>query len=136
MVISETAVLITGSEFFNRDELQCRCGRCGQRCEMDERFLERLDDLRRQFGGPLYLSSGFRCVDHDRAVSTSSNAGAGPHTSGKAVDILISRGKAYRLLELALGLKFTGIGVNQKGSGRFIHVDTISEGLRPTVWSY
>jgi zinc D-Ala-D-Ala carboxypeptidase len=39
-------------------------------------------------------------------------------------------------LRLAFKLGFTGIGVQQKGSGRFIHLDTMEGGTRPTVWSY
>ena len=61
------------------------------------------------------------------------------HTTGKAADIAVSREDAFHLLSLALSKGFTGIGVQQKGSGRFIHLDTIenSEGRpRPTVWSY
>jgi hypothetical protein len=33
-------------------------------------------------------------------------------------------------------LGFTGIGVQQKGTGRFIHVDLTVGQNRPTVWSY
>jgi zinc D-Ala-D-Ala carboxypeptidase len=36
---------------------------------------------------------------------------------------------------MALEAGFTGIGVQQKGTGRFLHLDTL-ENLRPTVWSY
>ena len=34
---------------------------------------------------------------------------------------------------------FTGIGVNQKGGARFLHLDTIESSParpRPTIWSY
>jgi len=37
---------------------------------------------------------------------------------------------------LALELGFTGIGVQQKGTGRFPHLDTLEEPPRPNVWSY
>jgi len=37
------------------------------------------------------------------------------------------------VLRLAMHLQFTGIGVQQKGSGRFVHLDLRKE---PTVWSY
>jgi hypothetical protein len=31
---------------------------------------------------------------------------------------------------------FTGIGVQQKGSRRFIHLDVLQNPPRPNVWSY
>jgi zinc D-Ala-D-Ala carboxypeptidase len=36
----------------------------------------------------------------------------------------------------ALEAGFAGIGVQQKGTGRFLHLDTLEGDLRPTVWSY
>jgi hypothetical protein len=42
-------------------------------------------------------------------------------------------------MRLALAKGFTGIGVQQKGGGRFIHLDNLPNGPgqpRPTVWSY
>jgi len=47
----------------------------------------------------------------------------------------VSRAQAHRLLVLACAAGFTGIGVAQKGNGRFIHLDDLQEG-RPAVWSY
>jgi len=43
------------------------------------------------------------------------------------------------VLREALILGFTGIGINQKGTGRFLHLDLLPNLLlhpRPTVWSY
>jgi hypothetical protein len=31
---------------------------------------------------------------------------------------------------------FTGIGIQQKGGARFIHLDDLTGVGRPTVWSY
>jgi hypothetical protein len=36
---------------------------------------------------------------------------------------------------IAMEAGFTGIGVQQKGTGRFLHLDTLEGDLRPTVWS-
>jgi hypothetical protein len=44
--------------------------------------------------------------------------------------------QAYELMKHAFALGFKGIGVNQKTSGRFIHLDTLEEAPRPNVWSY
>jgi hypothetical protein len=55
------------------------------------------------------------------------------HSRGIAVDIAIQGPEAVRLLDLALELGFTGIGVQQKGDGRFLHLDTRDT---PAIWSY
>jgi len=129
--------IVDHGQFFSREELQCRCGECGYLCKMDEAFMLYLGELREKFNKPLYLSSGFRCHAHNRKVSSSGSSN-GPHTTGKAADILIAKQDGYEILKLALELGFSGIGINQKGAGRFIHLDTLTrhEGFRPTIWSY
>jgi zinc D-Ala-D-Ala carboxypeptidase len=57
------------------------------------------------------------------------------HSTGRAVDI------AVRLLQLALQEGFTGIGIQQTGEGRFLHLDDIQPEdefhvPRPWIWSY
>ena len=59
----------------------------------------------------------------------------GPHTTGRAIDISVNRNEAITVLNAALFLGFTGIGVNQKGNSRFLHLDNL-EANRPTIWSY
>ena len=106
---------------------------------MDLGFLEKLDVLRAAFGRPLALSSAYRCPAHNAAVSKTGERG--PHTTGKAVDILAHGPDAVTLLRLASQQGFTGIGVSQRGfsGSRFLHVDMLSasEGFpRPNLWSY
>lgn len=121
--------------FFTMKEFECRCG-CG-RVPMDEGFLSKLDDLRARYGKPIIISSGYRCPDYNARVSTTGMDG--PHTTGRAVDVAVSRGDAYLLLDHAFALGFTGLGIQQKGAARFIHLDNLPEATgrpRPTVWSY
>lgn len=120
---------------FRITEFECRCG-CG-RVEMNLMFLNALDQLREKYGKPLVVTSGYRCPSYNSKVS--STGPTGPHTTGKAADLRVDRGDAYRLLKLALDAGFTGIGVQQKGGGRFIHLDLLNDAPgqpRPTVWSY
>lgn len=119
---------------FTLDEFNCQ--HCG-RNEMDPHFLLLVDQLRDVYGKPLVVSSGYRCPDHNARVSSTGRTG--PHTTGKAADFAISRGPALELLRLAVALPFTGVGVQQRGAGRFIHLDTIPNAPgspRPTIWSY
>jgi uncharacterized protein YcbK (DUF882 family) len=120
--------------YFKREEFACK--HCGQN-KMDDKFLWLLDQLRHACGFPLVVMSGYRCPVHNQKVSTT--GARGPHTTGKAVDISVSRQRAHDVLRHAMALGFTGVGVAQKGEGRFIHLDTLTEpehAPRPTVWSY
>ena len=108
------------------------CTHCGKN-EMRADFMERLQALRNAYGKPMRITSGFRCAEHPIEAK---KAKPGSHASGCACDIGIDGPDAHQLLSIALQLGFTGIGVQQKGSGRFIHLDTLTSGVRPTVWSY
>jgi zinc D-Ala-D-Ala carboxypeptidase len=121
------------SPYFSEKELMCRCG-CGQ-SPMDPEFVDRLTALREAYG-PLRITSGFRCPQHPIEAKKSK---AGSHASGKAVDIGVDREAAYEVLRLAIEMGFKRVGINQKGSGRFIHIDscTAEDGFpEPTIWSY
>jgi zinc D-Ala-D-Ala carboxypeptidase len=114
---------------FGRDEF--KCSHCGEE-NMDGEFMDALQELRDQFG-PMQISSGYRCANHNAEKGKSK---PGTHFSGKAADIVVSRGDAVKLLRLALlDGRFTGFGIQQKGSGKFLHLDTTTTN-RPTMWSY
>lgn len=123
----------TGYINFRRSEFECRCG-CG-RALMNAEFMTALQALRTASGVPMVVSSGYRCPAHNMAIASSGPNG--PHTTGKAADILVQRADAHKIL-MALTPVFTGIGLKQKGTSRFIHLDSCSpaEAPRPTVWTY
>lgn len=120
---------------FKIDEFKCPCP-CG-RNEMDSKFVDLLDELREVCGFALPVTSGYRCPKHNAEVS--STGLTGPHTTGRAADFGVSGKQAYELLTWAVRMGFTGIGVNQKGASRFIHLDDLPAATgqpRSTVWSY
>lgn len=126
---------VTGWRHFNIGEFACQCG-CGQNL-IDHQFVTELDELRHRLGYPLSITSGYRCPDHNAKVSSTGRTG--PHTTGRAADIGVDRIRAYEVLQTALLMKFTGIGVQQKGGSRFIHLDNLPNAPgqpRPTCWSY
>ena len=57
------------------------------------------------------VSSGYRCPEYNDQVSSSGLTG--PHTTGRAVDVVCS-GDALKIMELAIKHGMTGIGVSQK----------------------
>lgn len=114
------------SRNFTKEELQCPC--C-EECEMSPTLVTRLQSLRDIFG-PLNITSGFRCSDHNEKVGGSKNS---QHLVGTAVDIKINdltSQERYKLINSAFDLGFSGIGI---GKNHF-HVD-VREGEKKS-WGY
>jgi zinc D-Ala-D-Ala carboxypeptidase len=124
--------------YFLMEEFKCKGQNCcGGANLMNAEFLDELDELRHRYGKPLFISSAYRCPKHNARVSSTGTTG--PHTTGRAVDFSIRGSEALALLKIALDMKFTGIGINQKGEGRFIHVDNLPNANgqpRPHIWGY
>ena len=113
------------------------CKHCGEN-KTDPSFIDKLDALRQSCGFALPVTSGYRCPEHNSKVS--STGLTGPHTTGRAVDLGVRGHQALTLVQLALARGvFTGIGLNQKGAGRFVHLDDLPNATgqpRPTCWTY
>lgn len=148
-------------KYFNLDEVKCHhCGRfptaTRMRSPMMTRFVAMLDYARESIGKPVRVNSWYRCKQHPiERVKLE----PGVHSTGLAVDLALSHEDAYffmgsvfahaRQVELHTGDKDSnitlfhrlGIGVEQKGSARYLHVDIggcLHQWcmLRPTIWSY
>jgi uncharacterized protein YcbK (DUF882 family) len=116
---------------FSRKEMACQhCGAEGIRPEL----MDKLQAMRTEYGKPMTITSGYRCPQHPVEAK---KATPGAHALGLAADIGVQGAEAHAVLALAMKHGFNGIGVQQKGTGRFIHVDVATNQLpRPTVWSY
>ena len=123
-------------EYFSEEELSCNCGSCDSSSEsMDRAFMGKLTAMREELGFQMPVTSAHRCPAYNAKVSSTGHNG--PHTTGRAVDIRVSRNQAYEIVTQAKRFGFTGVGVAQRGTGRFVHLDDLDEGYpRPTVWSY
>lgn len=100
--------------------------------KMDPEFMRKLVDLRRTLGFPFYITSGYRCPKHNKAVGGTEN---GPHTTGRAVDITLSSEHAAQVIELGFQkgyIKGLGVSYPNRSVVKFIHIDDL--GLR--LWSY
>ena len=109
------------------------CSHCGGE-GVQPALLDKLQAMRTEYGKPMRITSGYRCPQHPVEAKKSS---PGAHALGLAADIAAEGAEAHRILSLAFKHGFTGVGVQQKGTGRFIHVDVRSGQLpTPSVWSY
>jgi len=115
---------------FTEDEF--RCSHTGE-CDMDEDFMDALQTLRTMYDRPMTITSGYRHPTHPVEAK---KAKPGAHSTGMAADIACDGQAAHEILQIAFEIGFTGIGVKQKGKGRFIHLDMLEEQPRPNVWSY
>jgi zinc D-Ala-D-Ala carboxypeptidase len=120
---------VNWANYPNFTESEFRCRHCGKQ-EMKPEFMGRLQALRDVYRKPMTITSGYRCPDHPVEKA---KAEPGMHSTGLAADVGVQGADAHELMRLAFHLGFTGIGVQQKGAGRFIHLDLRSA---PTVWSY
>jgi zinc D-Ala-D-Ala carboxypeptidase len=119
---------------FKIEEFKCR--HCGLNL-MDHAFIDKMQRLRTAYGHPIVINSGYRCPEYNQQISTTGPNG--PHTTGRAVDVDVNRESAFQLLACAINSKaFTGIGVKQHGTSRFLHLDDLLQPghPRPNIWSY
>jgi len=118
---------------FRLEEFACK--HCGKN-KIEHELVDKLQSLREDLGFPFIISSGYRCKEHPIEARKSK---PGTHAEGIAVDIACSHKQALQIVSVAEGYGFTGIGVNQKGNGRFIHLDISKAEAsrpRPHIWSY
>jgi len=111
---------------FKREEFDCQVSGTNN---MEQEFLQKLDELRAYCGFPFVITSGYRHptlhpIERKKDVP-------GTHAQGIAADIKITNAAdRFTLVNNAVKLGFTGIGV----ASDFIHVDT--RGTTPGMWTY
>jgi len=99
---------------FTTDEMQCPC--CDA-CEMDEGFMDALQDVRAICGFGFKVNSAYRCGEYNSKVSKNTR---GQHTTGQAVDISMKdRYKRFKLIKEAIASEyFKDIAISKT----FIHL--------------
>lgn len=117
--------------YFSKKELSCPC--CGED-KFSGETLEKFNAMREDAGFSMTMTSGYRCESYNNLKGYTQT-----HATGQAGDISCTHKEAVTLLKLAIKHGMTGIGVNQKGSKRFLHfddLDQVSGRPRPHIWSY
>lgn len=119
------------TEYFTHKELACHC--C-DRQEFNPDTRAKFNALREDVGFPMNMSSGFRCPQYNTEMGYTQT-----HATGQAGDIECSHKQAFEIVKKAFKHGFTGIGIKQKGSKRFVHLDDLTQlsgRPRPHIWSY
>ena len=121
----------TDKNYFTEEEQSCSC--CGEN-NFNQDTLQKFNNLRAYLGFGMKMNSGYRCPEYNKLKGYTQT-----HATGQAGDIKCTHKQAYAILKHAPKFGFTGIGIKQKGSGRFIHLDDLEEAEsrpRPHIWSY
>ncbi len=115
---------------FTPDEV--KCSHCGE-LKINSDIMDLLQQARNDLG-PLSITSGYRCSEHNNKIS--STGPNGPHTTGKALDISVKDSKHRKELITYFAPKVPGLGIAKS----FIHIDilTAEDGfeMRPNSWVY
>lgn len=99
---------------------------------MDYAFVERLDRLRKLWGRPLVVNSGYRTRDRNTAVGGVKDSA---HQRGLAADLRTSDiTDAIRFALVAAMNGFQRIGVDM--AGKYVHLDSDTSLPSPAVWFY
>lgn len=84
------------SKNFSSKELQCKCR--SELCKeqrISKQLVEKLQQLRDELKVSLLISSGYRCVEHNKAIG---GAGKSNHCQGLAIDIADGPGQPINAL--------------------------------------
>lgn len=111
------------SDNFSRKEFACKCG-CGFDT-VDSELLKILQWLREEVNVPVTITSGCRCVKHNKLIG---GVYGSQHTLGRATDIQVygyKPGYIYGLLDVAFRDKIS-LGLYDS----FVHIDTRTDSGR------
>lgn len=103
-------------------EFDCHGKNCCSTTLVDQKLVEYLQKIRDHFGKAVNVSSGYRCVTHNKSVN---GATSSYHLKGQAADIYINGVNPVEIARYAEQIGVKGIGLyNTDKDGRFVHIDT------------
>jgi len=114
--------------YFKPAEFYCQCG-CSEQ-GVSERLVDMLNVARHFAGIPFVITSGYRCAEHNQAVSGSPDSA---HLRGLAVDIAaVTSHERFRILYGLFKAGFERIGEGDD----FFHVDIDPSKESELCWPY
>lgn len=115
------------TEHFNSEEFDCKCG-CGKN-NISKELVDRLEQVRRNCGYPIVITSGCRCEKHNLAVGGKENSS---HLLGLAADIQCDFPAKRRWILRHSIYVFDRIGIAKY----FIHLDIDPNKPVDVIWLY
>lgn len=110
------------SKYFVSTEFDCHGSGCCSTTLINPKLVEYLDKIREHFNAPITISSGYRCVTHNRNVG---GATGSRHSKGDAADIIVKGHNPREVAQYAESIGIKGIGLYETAKdGYFVHVDT------------
>lgn len=106
---------------FKVSEFACKGAGCCAETLHDPALSAYLQQIREHFGKPLYITSGYRCATHNKAVGGASGS---RHTKGQAADFYIKGVAPAEIAKYAESIGVLGIGLYEDKDGNFVHIDT------------
>lgn len=115
------------SKHFFESEFDCKCGECKTKVTINPELVKKLENIRVRYNAPIRITSGVRCVDHNKKVGGSPTS---RHIYGEAADIT---GDDLDTLYELVQEEFEAVG-DGRDAGGFIHVDLRTG--RQRRWTY
>ena len=110
------------SEHFSSNEFDCHGSGCCSSTLINEKLVQYLEQIRMHFGRPITITSGYRCITHNRNVG---GATGSRHSKGDAADIVVQGVTPRTVAQYAESIGILGIGLYETASdGYFVHIDT------------
>jgi zinc D-Ala-D-Ala carboxypeptidase len=124
------------SEHYSSREFFCSCRRCEgfSRGAPSVKLLAILEGARALYGRPIYITSGYRCPEHNAEVGgVFPSEHTEPDEITNAADIVcLGDGERFELLKILFTLKVLRIGTGWN----FIHVGVSPTLPQPCIWLY
>lgn len=110
------------AENFNSTEFDCKGKGCCKATFIDKNLVTYLQMIRNHFGKPITVTSGYRCIVHNKNVN---GAVSSRHTKGQAADIVVKGVESREVAKYAESIGIKGIGLYETDKdGHFVHIDT------------
>lgn len=112
------------STSFVSTEFDCHGKGCCTTTEINPQLVVYLQKIRDHFNAPITITSGYRCLTHNRNVG---GATGSRHSKGDAADIVVKGHTPREVAQYAESIGIKGIGLYETNSdGHFTHIDVRS----------
>ena len=109
------------SQYFVSTEFDCHGSGCCSTTLINPKLVEYLNKIREHFNAPITISSGYRCIVHNRNVG---GATGSRHSKGDAADIIVKGHTPREVAQYAESIGIKGIGLYETAKdGYFVHID-------------